>query len=190
MHIVRATEENRETILGLIEDARDYLRTKGTNQWAKPWPTEKLRDAKVIKGLQGKKTWIVWDEVTPAATITIATHANPSVWTKDPRELVEPAVYLHRLVTARKYAGGGLGADLIDWAGKLAASQYGAEWIRIDVWRLNTGLHDYYKKQGFRSCGFCDDPEYPSGALFQKAISEISADSTPQFTVPADDCLV
>jgi hypothetical protein len=32
-------------------------------------------------------------------------------------DLAERAVFVHRLITARKFAGSGLGAELIDWAG-------------------------------------------------------------------------
>lgn len=199
LRIARATPEDFGTILGLIDDAREYLQTKGTKQWTTPWPTRELRDAKVINGLVGGKTWIVWDDDTPlltaAAAVTVATVANPAVWPESvcAREWGNPpeqrAVYLHRIVTARKYAGGGLGSDLIDWAGKLAASQYGAECIRIDVWRDNAGLHEYYLKRGFIPCGVCADKDYPSGALFEKPVSRIYEDFTPQFAVSADPFL-
>jgi GNAT superfamily N-acetyltransferase len=182
------TDANLKTVLGLLDEAASWLRTKDTDQWKAPWPNEEQRDGRVEKALKGSKTWIVWDRDVPAATVTIAKRANPAVWPKSvcDQERIEPAVYLHRLVTARDYAGLGLGADLIDWAGRLAARQYGAEWIRIDVWRSNKGLHEYYEKRGFQAWGYCADPKYPSGALFQKAISEISADSVPEFTVPPD----
>jgi GNAT superfamily N-acetyltransferase len=178
LRIDRATLEDKGAVLDLVNDAREYLQTKGTNQWSAPWPSPELYDAKVKRGLGGGKTW------------------NPSVWPKSVCESERPdapkrqrAVYLHRLVTARKYAGGGLGSDLIDWAGKLAAHQYQAECIRIDVWRDNTGLHEYYMKRGFISRGFCADKKYPSGALFEKPVSSIDEDFKPQFTVSADPFL-
>ena len=105
-----------------------------------------------------------------AATITITTRRNNAVWAKPActADLAERAVFVHRLITSRKYAGLGLGAELIDWAGLRGCREYGAKWIRIDVWRTNTGLHDYYKSKGFKPCGTCADPDYPSGALFRE----------------------
>jgi GNAT superfamily N-acetyltransferase len=159
MRIARAepTDECLEAVLGLIEEARGWLWTKGTDQWAKPWPNEEARDARVFKGLQGGKT-----------------PGNKS-------DLAERAVFMHRLVTARKYAGLGLGAQLTDWAGLRGQRLYGAKWIRIDVWRTNRQLHEYYQRKGFEACGFCADPEYPSSALFQKPVATISAASVPVF---------
>jgi GNAT superfamily N-acetyltransferase len=185
MRIARAepTDECLEAVLGLIEEARGWLWTKGTDQWAKPWPNEGARDARVFKGLQGGKTWIVWDGVIPAATVTITPQMNPAVWSTpgNKSDLAERAVFMHRLVTARKYAGLGLGAQLTDWAGLRGQRLYGAKWIRIDVWRTNRQLHEYYQRKGFEACGFCADPQYPSSALFQKPVATISAASVPVF---------
>jgi hypothetical protein len=184
MHIEQAGVRHLDAVLGLIEDARSWLWTTGTDQWEKPWPNASARDARVLKGLQNGKTWIVWDEDKPAATVTIATAHNPAVWSKPACkcDLTERAVYVHRLITARKYAGCGLGAELIDWAGLRGRRKNRARWIRIDVWSTNTGLHDYYVSKGFRPCGECGDPEYPSGALFEKPVAGIRVPGYPKFT--------
>lgn len=183
MRIARAEPADLPTVLGLIEDARDRLKMKDTDQWDRPWPDEQARDARVLRGLQGGKTWIVWDEDIPAATVTITPRMNPAVWSTPGCEcdLAERAVFVHRLITAMKYAGLGLGTEMIDWAGLRGRRLYGAKWIRLDVWSTNKGLHDYYLKRGFESCGFCADRGYPSGALFQKPVSEITRPEVPQF---------
>ena len=177
------TAENLKAVLGLVQEASDWLWTKDTDQWTKPWPDEKGRDARVLRGLLKGTTWIVWDGDIPAATVTITPRKNAAVWSKPgcTCDLAERAVFIHRLITARKYAGQGLGAELIDWAGLRGQRLYGAKWIRIDVWTTNTGLHDYYVKTGFEPCGFCADPDYPSGALFQKPVSAVRPSIIPQF---------
>lgn len=184
------TDENLEAVLGLVGEARDWLWTKGTDQWEKPWPTPQARDARVLKGLRRAVTWIVWDGDIPAATVTITPRMNPAVWSTPQCtcNLAEPAVFVHRLITARKYAGIGLGAELIDWAGLRGKRLYGAKWIRIDVWRTNQRLHEYYRQRGFEACGFCADPDYPSSALFQKSVSVIRKPEVPQFIEVTDQC--
>ncbi|MGH3256435.1 MAG: GNAT family N-acetyltransferase [Streptosporangiaceae bacterium] len=174
--------------MGLIEEARGWLEWKDTDQWQKPWPDTSARDARVLRGLEGEKTWIVWDGDIPAATVTITPRKNAAVWSAPACtcNLAERAVFVHRLITARKYSGSGLGAELIDWAGLRGQRLYGAKWIRIDVWSANEGLHDYYLKRGFEACGFCSDPSYPSGALFQKPVSAIIRPSVPQFAQSHD----
>jgi GNAT superfamily N-acetyltransferase len=188
MRIARAEDTDRDLqgVLGLIEEARTWLGTMGTDQWASPWPDLKSRDARVRRGLAVGKTWIVWDDEIAVATVTIATGPNTKVWSKHAAyDLSERAVYAHRLITARKYAGYGLGAELIDWAGLGGRRDYGAKWIRIDVWTSNEGLHEYYLKRGFERCGNCADTRYPSGALFQKPVSAIRRVGIPLFEGPS-----
>jgi GNAT superfamily N-acetyltransferase len=184
MCIARATAEHLDAVLGLIEDARQWLWAKDTDQWTVPWPDQQARDARILRGMQNGRTWIVWDCDIPAATVTITTTRNSAVWSEPACtcDLAERAVFVHRLITSRKYAGLGLGAELIDWAGLRGGREYGAKWIRIDVWTSNTGLHEYYMSNGFERCGTCADPNYPSGALFQKPVAGIRVPDTPNLT--------
>lgn len=180
-----ATPGDLNAVRWLVHQAAEWLiRSKGTDQWAKPWPTREARDQRLLAGIRHRRTWIVWDDDVPAATVTIATRPELAVWSRPDREcdLSHPAVYAHRLITARNYAGQGLGADLIDWAGLRGQRLFGAKWIRIDVWTSNMALHAYYKKRGFKRCGSCADPGYPSGALFQKPVSAITGPRFPKFT--------
>ncbi len=184
MLIEPAKIKHLDAVLDLVDEASTWLRDyKETDQWAEPWPTKKKRDARILKGLQNGRTWIVWDGDTAAATVTIATACDPAVWSEPACtcDLTERAVYVHRLITARKYAGWGLGEELIDWAGLRGRRKNRARWIRIDVWTSNTALHDFYTKRGFHPCGTCVDPTYPSGALFQKSVFAIKKTGFPLF---------
>jgi GNAT superfamily N-acetyltransferase len=189
---VSDTRGNLEAATGLIDEASAWLRTKGTDQWAEPWPSRPARDERVRRDLAAGKTWFVRDGDILAATVTVAEEAIPHVWSGSEANLSQPAVYVHRLVTARDYAGLGLGAELVDWAGRSGQTRYGAKWIRIDVWATNEDLHQYYKRQWFVPCGSCADPAYPSGALFQKSVEDLSRDAIPyvtgdaaEFTLPS-----
>jgi GNAT superfamily N-acetyltransferase len=181
-----ATPGDLGEIYELLDEAAVWLRSKNTDQWERPWPTAEARDRRILAGLQSGETWIVRDGLAPVATITIVAEANPAVWSdlSPACDLSERAVYAHRLVTARRYAGSGLGSELIDWAGGYGRRLYGARWVRVDVWRSNLALHGYYRKRGFRPCGSCADPCYPSGALFQKPVSAISQPRFPRFADP------
>lgn len=186
MRIALANPDDFDTVLGLIEEAAAWLRTKDTDQWSAPWPDRIKRDARVMRGLALGKTWIAWDGDIAAGTVTLAANPNPKVWGGAAClcDLGERAVYAHRLITARSHQGLGLGAQLIDWAGLRARHEYGARWIRIDVWTTNLALHGYYQGIGFEPCGSCEDPDYPSGKLFQKRTARIEAADTPLFHQP------
>ncbi len=170
-------------IIGFIDEAAAWLADKGTDQWAKPWPDERRRDARVSRGIRNKYTWMVEDDGRPIATVTCRPSGNPYLWTD--AESAEPAVYVSRLVVCRDYGGQAIGNELFDWAGLWAARQYGARWIRIDVWTTNTMLHEYYEKRGFCFIRNCDYVDYPSATLFQKPTAGITnADVTRLGEIP------
>jgi ribosomal protein S18 acetylase RimI-like enzyme len=102
------------------------------------------------------------------ATITTHRQAHPKLWNE--LEQAEPAVYAHRLVVNRDYAGLGIGASLLDWAAARAAREDGAEWIRLDVWNTNKALHAYYERLGFTYVRQADYDDCPSTTLFQRPI--------------------
>jgi predicted N-acetyltransferase YhbS len=103
----------------------------------------------------------------PAATVALDTFSDPKLWT--PEEQQQPAMYLHRLIVRRKYSG--LGTDVIEWACK-RAGELGNNWVRIDVWTDNVGLHRYYEQRGFHHVRTLDMIDYPSGALFQRKATD------------------
>jgi GNAT superfamily N-acetyltransferase len=177
LHVRPAVTSDLKLILRMIDEAADWVRTKDTDQWEKPWPSEQERDERVGRGLAAGRTWIVEDDGIPVATITCEPEASPVGWTES--EQVEPAAYVSRLVVSRSHAGREIGAELINWAGRWAGRQYGARWIRIDVWTSNIALHRYFENLGFWFVRFgimgC-----PSAALFQKQTANISSTSTPR----------
>lgn len=170
------------TIIEMIDEAAAWLRGRNTDQWATPYPNRKARDARVRRGLQGRKTWLVEDATGPVATVTYRQDANPKLWAE--LEQAERAVYLSRLIVRRRSAGQEIGARLIDWAARRAVMEWGAQWIRIDVWTTNDALQQYYRKQGFEFCRFCQDAAYPSAALFQKSTAGIARPENLQSSDP------
>jgi RimJ/RimL family protein N-acetyltransferase len=167
----RASIDQQEILIRLIDAAGAWLRDeKGSTQWNRPWPTRAARDQRIRDGLIGGRTWIVWDGDVAAASVTIEQTGSPALWTADERRT--PAVYLHRLVLKRQYAGRGLGARLINWAAQQGFLENPeATCIRIDTWTDNHGLHKYYEGQGFKFVAVRDTPDgCPSGRLFQRPI--------------------
>jgi ribosomal protein S18 acetylase RimI-like enzyme len=183
--IRRAEADDIPAIIGQIDSAAAWLqKEKNTNQWAKPWPNEETRNGRIIRGIDRGATWMVEYGGALAGTITYRHRANPKLWTQ--AELSERAVYVSRLIIDRAFAGLGLGAALIDWAGMRGVEQWQADWIRVDVWTTNVGLHSYYKGQDFeylRTIEVEREWDYPSAVLFQKSTAQINMAAARQFEI-------
>jgi len=172
LDVRRATADELKVVIRLIEGAAAWLRTKDTDQWSAPWPDQAGRDSRIMAHLRSGKTWLIWDRGIPAATITADPQDDP-YWPQSQRQ--EPALYVHRLVVNRAYAGLGLGADLLDWAGRRAQRDHDALWIRVSAWTTNQRLHQYYARLGFSRCERRINDNYPSAALFQRPAKELRA---------------
>jgi GNAT superfamily N-acetyltransferase len=179
-----AEPAHQDTIIGLIDEAAAWLGTKGTDQWAQPWPNRADRDGRVRLALHQRKTWICWDRDMPAATLTADLDADP-YWAPEHSRPPRPAVYVHRLVVARSYAGLRLGSALLNWAGRTGRLAHGAHSIRISAWTTNLALHQYYRGAGFTLRGFHADDGYPSAARFEKPTSVIPFAWPPAFSAPS-----
>jgi GNAT superfamily N-acetyltransferase len=165
MQITPATAGDLEILIAFRDEASHWLRARGIDQWSRPWPSTDLMAEGMLRNIEAGETFIVWDDGTPAATITVDRWANPDLWT--PAEAAEPALYAHKVTVARAYAGRGLGAELLDWAGTRAADNR-ATWLRLDVWTTNYELQRYYLEQGFTHVRTVALSHNPSGALFQR----------------------
>src|SRR5262249_26827404 len=150
--------KDMSAIIGLIDSAARWLQeVKHTDQWARPWPNEEDRNARIVRGIVGGSTWMVEKNGCLAGTITYRDKGNMCLWTEGERS--ENAVYVSRLIVSRTLAGLGIGAALIDWSGMRGRDKWEADWIRVDVWTTNLALHDYYKGQRFehlRTAEFSD----------------------------------
>ncbi|MFI0368575.1 GNAT family N-acetyltransferase [Actinomadura sp. 1N219] len=169
--IAQQDKADIDLVLELIDHAADWLRDKkNTTQWARPWPSPYGRWKRVHDAIRDEETWLLFHGTRPIGTVSIKLEGHEELWTPEERET--EAVYLHRLVIHRDYAGGGLGTELIDWAGRKGASlQPDAELVRIDVWTDNGELHDYYRRQGFKDVAVrTTSDKTPSGALFEKPL--------------------
>jgi len=172
-----------QAIRELGDDARQWLRGKDTDQWSVPWRGPEGRDQRVQRDIADGDTWITWDGDLAVATITVGDEVPlvaPGIPVWPPCALTEKAIYVHRVIVRRSYAGLGLGAALLDWATEFGLRTLGTPLLRIDVWTDNRALHDYYLRQGFtfieiRSAE--DLPDYPSRALFERRTVPVSRDA-------------
>ena len=178
LDIRRADIADLPIVLEFIAEAKLWLPSKHTNQWQKDWADQqgRKRSDRARDSLVQRTTWIVTvtykNQSYAVATVTIELNANPRVWSR-PGDLDDSAIYLSRLVVARRFAGLKIGAAVLNWVCDYARYVHHTERVRIDVWTRNFALHEYYRKQGFQDAGKCPDKFYPSGALFQRSTRRI-----------------
>jgi hypothetical protein len=170
MLVTKAVRADIDTIMGWRRERTAWLRRMGEDQWPYPLPRKAVA-ATVMAG----QTWMVWDGTTPAATITLAgSESVDDLWKPDvdpdplwyPEDDLVDALYAAKLLTPLERAGGGLGAEVLDWAGG-RAFEAGVSWLRFDTWTTNLRLQAYYVRLGFTHVRTVSTRV--SGTCFQRA---------------------
>ncbi|MFE9613146.1 GNAT family N-acetyltransferase [Streptomyces sp. NPDC006012] len=175
--VVPAATEDLETVTGLWKQAGDWLREREIDQWQYEPRVDRIR-----RNIEAGECFLVLDDGVAVATLTLDAFADPDFWT--PEESAEEALYLHRMVVRRDASGEELGSAMLDWASTRAQAR-GARWLRLDAWRTNQGLLDYYSARGFDLVRTVTAEGRQSGALFQRSAGA-TLDVGPLLTDPAD----
>jgi GNAT superfamily N-acetyltransferase len=167
----RALAADQQVVQGLQDEASAWLAKKGTDQWQpaamvdrrKGRPSERSLPSAIERG----EVFLVKSQAEVVGTITLDDFADPEFWL--PSDEPQSALYIHRMITSRQASGRDLGAAMLDWAARQAV-QAAKVWLRLDAWRTNTALHDYYRRHGFTDVRTVSLPWRGSGALFQRRL--------------------
>ncbi|MFB6720178.1 GNAT family N-acetyltransferase [Kribbella sp. NPDC056345] len=171
-HLRVAEEADVESVLALRRHAEQWLRDAGIEQW-----TKSEYGAGVMKGWIGAgSTFVVQTDDGDIIGSLSLDAGDADFWT--PEELSEPARYLYKFILRSDHRGNGLGDVLLDWASYRTEST-GDLYLRLDCWRDNTGLHNYYLRRGFQYIDTRPHPIRMSGALFERSAELRLAQSAP-----------
>lgn len=131
----RATGASTDVVLGVLDEAAEWLGGRGISQWPPRFEAAWVEGA-VSRG----ETWLV--EVAGRTAGTVTLDRSDPLWADSPG----PAAYVHRMAVRRWAAG--LGAVILTWADG-AARRQGAGALRLDCVSSNARLRAYYEARGF-----------------------------------------
>ncbi|MGW7295540.1 N-acetyltransferase family protein [Streptomyces xiamenensis] len=154
-------------ILGMLDGAVEWLAARGrTGQWGgEPWSGRPRAVARVGEIVAEGTPWIAEIDGEPAGTMTLTPGPGPYI-----APAGEPEVYVHLLVTDRRFAGRGVGAALLEHAVAEARRQ-DIPLLRVDCYAGDDGrLLAYYRERGFELVErFTANGDWP-GALLARRV--------------------
>ncbi|MGH3407298.1 MAG: GNAT family N-acetyltransferase [Streptosporangiaceae bacterium] len=130
------------------------------NQWPDGFGPDRIRPL-----IERREMYLVHDASDAVATVAMSWLGDRDFWTS--AELAESAAYVSKAAVARPQAGHGLGDLLLRWVID-RADKAGARWVRLDAWRTNNALQEYYRQHGWNYVRTVQAAHRKSGALFQR----------------------
>jgi GNAT superfamily N-acetyltransferase len=143
----QAKSEDLHKVLDLLVQAAEWLQTKNTTQWEYYITNLEKNTQEVIDSIMNGSTYILEKGDHIVASITLEHSANEwdmDIWGQNASE--GDAVYLHRLVVHREYAGKSIGSYLMGWAEEYVKTTE-KSCIRFDCLANNEGLNNYYQRR-------------------------------------------
>lgn len=137
--IIPATSIDLEYVLELFEKAIQYQKENNYIGWQSM--DKEFIETDIHKGLLYK---VVSEE--KILGIFCVCFVDKLIW-RDKEN--GNAIYLHRIVLNREYAGAKVFKTILHWAINYSKVN-NLNYVRMDTWAENSKLIDYYKKYGFR----------------------------------------
>lgn len=164
-----ATQHDYDDVLSLRCHAEVWLREAGITQW-----TDRQAGIRSISTRiqEGSMFVVETGAGDPIGCLALGS-PDPDFWRPD--EQVQPALYLYKLIIRSDRRSRGLGEVLMDWACR-RAQESGARWLRMDCWKTNVKLQQYYEQRGFSHVDTRDAPGRNSGWLAQRDVETQTAD--------------
>jgi GNAT superfamily N-acetyltransferase len=156
LEVRRAEAQDVDQIVGVLSEAAAWLLAREVRQWPDPFPRERV-SAVVARG----DFYLASSGGETVATLALM-WSDPTFWGERPPD----AGYVHALAVRRAWAGRGVGASLLDWAGEQVAGA-GREYLRLDCLAGNAELRRYYERHGFELRGEVAVDDFTS-ALYER----------------------
>ncbi|MDO5698146.1 MAG: hypothetical protein Q4G51_09250 [Dermatophilus congolensis] len=154
-------EEYRARVHELRDESEHRLSAKGLDQFTTGPRAAKAHEH--LDALMDAQAFAGWlnDDGKLTAVVAVEDEGDPDFWTVT--EAGEQDVrYVCRFMSE---PGSGDGDRLMN-AVMAAERASGTRLLRLDCWATNEGLHDYYRKHGWRHVRTMTVPGRYSGALF------------------------
>ncbi|MFF0526553.1 GNAT family N-acetyltransferase [Actinomadura nitritigenes] len=172
----RAEPADVPALVALRREAEQWLAGRGIEQWTAKWTT--VGAEKLERATRQGRAWLVEADVGDVAGTVTLGGPDEDLW----RIEDGPALYLYKLMVARRHGGRGLGGLLIDWVCDQAVS-HGYPAVRLDIWPNNHALGAYYERHGFRHVRTVDVPGRDTGALYERPARAAQAERLAMLAV-------
>ncbi len=164
--IVQAQPSELGIALDILEEAAQWLTSRGIDQWS-PGSFRVGRCQSIVNHLNQGEVYLALLEGEAIGTLTLQ-WSDKLIW----GDMPEDAGYVHSLAIRRARAGMGVGQQLLQWAEKMVAANE-KRYLRLDCMTKNPGLRRYYEQAGFTHCRDVEDNGWKA-SLYEKQVIRIN----------------
>ena len=140
VRIIRAQQGDLDRVLEILEEASQWLSSKGLET---QWRSSPIFRQTIKDNIERGYVYVVKDVEGTVGTITLQ-WSDREFW----GDLPPDSGYVHKLAIKRSHGGKRLGLRMLQWAEAKARAE-GKKYLRLDCLASNKTIRDYYEKAGF-----------------------------------------
>ena len=146
----RAEESDMDALLGILDEAKSFLRDSGVDQWQDGYPNREVLSEDIAAG----RGWLFECEGRVAGYECVAMTPEECYKGIDGKWLTEGENYavIHRAMAGADFRGSRLASEMFSLAEELAAGM-GKTSVRVDTHRGNKPMNRLAQKMGYAYCG-------------------------------------
>lgn len=144
---VPACAEDAETVLSIMQEASQWLRSRGITQWS--WTFTEEGAAHIARRIVEGGVFLAFLGEEAVGVIRLLWE-DAIIWGEPGAD--GQAGYVHMFAIRRTVGGQGVGEAMLRWAETMFAAA-GRRYIRLDTNDNNAGICAYYERLGFESRG-------------------------------------
>lgn len=144
--VVRAKAGDLDAVIEVLNEAAEWLHSKGIDQW-RPGRPESFSRQSIAEKIRLGEVYLAKRNQLVVGTVTLQ-WSDRFFWVDDETD----AGYVHKLAIRPAYTGRGLGNRLLEWA-EQATKAAGKNYLRLDCMFDDPRIRQYYEDAGFNYRG-------------------------------------
>lgn len=150
MKFRRARINDVREIMEIINQAKEFLKGKGIDQWQDGYPNEDT----IIEDIKNDESYVLEEDGRVIATSMVTFKGEASYDVIYDGKWLSNGKYaaIHRIAVDNRHKGLGLSTEIIKHIEKFCVDR-GVYSIKIDTHKENTSMQNVIKKNQFKYCG-------------------------------------
>lgn len=148
MEFRKSTLDEIEILFQIIKACAEKMRANGIHQWDETYPSLD----RIKQDISNQCMWTLWLENRIIGSMVMDEQQSDQYFALNWRYYESPILVVHRLAILPEFQGQGLGLKSMEFAEEYGRSM-GYKSIRLDAFKENQGLQNFYKKLGYLEVG-------------------------------------
>lgn len=167
MEFRKALEEDINSIMKIINQAQDYFREQGINQWQNNYPNFET----IKNDINNSNSYVLLKDNTVVGTAAVIFDGDNNYdviyegrWLSDDKYAA-----IHRIAVDSNFKGLGLASIILKHVEKMCFDM-GVHSIKVDTHEENVSMQKFLNKNGFQYCGIIYLADKSKRIAFEKIL--------------------